>query len=117
MKEGAKGEDLLGYLMESNSHYSQASGSAVNPLGMTMDEVIDECKLFYFAGHETTAVLLTWTLILLCMYPSWQARAREEIWQSFGKKKPNFDELNHLKIVSISFKPTVYHIVYNYVQG
>ena len=103
MEVGVNSEDLLGYLMESNFKHLQENGSS-RKIGLTVEDVIDECKLFYFAGHETTAILLTWTLILLCMYPCWQARAREEVLQYFGKNKPNIDGLNHLKIVSINFK-------------
>ena len=103
MEAGVNSEDLLGYLMESNSSHLQENGSS-QKIGMTMEDVIDEYKLFYFAGHETTTNLLTWTMILLCMYLSWQARAREEVLQILGKEIPNFDGLNHLKIVSIHFK-------------
>ncbi|OVA09345.1 Cytochrome P450 [Macleaya cordata] len=89
-------DDLLGLLMESNLNESQLGNS------MTMDEVIEECKLFYFAGQETTSILLTWTMILLSMHQDWQTRARDKVLKVFGESEPNFDDLSKLKIVSIN---------------
>ncbi|KAM0878355.1 hypothetical protein ACQ4PT_034928 [Festuca glaucescens] len=93
--------DLLGLLLEANTDYSDADGKSSK--GMTMEDVIGECKLFYFAGMETTAVLLTWTMVVLSMHPEWQDRAREEVLQVFGQNKPDLNGLNRLKIVAMVF--------------
>ncbi|XP_010465352.1 PREDICTED: cytochrome P450 72A13-like [Camelina sativa] len=90
-------DDLLGILLESNSEESQGNG-------MNVEEVMKECKLFYFAGQETTSVLLVWTMALLSHHQDWQARAREEVRQVLGEnKKPDMESLNNLKVMTMIF--------------
>ncbi|KAF8696977.1 hypothetical protein HU200_036623 [Digitaria exilis] len=77
MKEGESKDDLLGLLLESNIR--DPDGSSKSGMAMTIEDIMGECKLFYFAGMETTSILLTWTMVVLSMHPEWQDRAREEV--------------------------------------
>jgi len=47
--------------------------------GMTDKQVRDESTTLFLAGHETTAIALTWTWYLLSQYPEVEARMHEEI--------------------------------------
>ena len=107
----ASSNDLLGVLLQSNMESGKGS------LRMSTEDVIEECKLFYFAGMETTSVLLTWTLVILGMHPEWQDRAREEVLSVFGgDKQPNFDGLSRLKTASAFFLQYLYYYIVHIVN-
>ncbi|XP_024991642.1 cytochrome P450 CYP72A219-like [Cynara cardunculus var. scolymus] len=98
IKMGPEGgcDDLLGILLESNSKEIEEDGA-----GMSMDDVIEECKLFYIAGSETTSNLIVWTMVCLSLHQEWQTQARQEILQVFGTGKLDFEGLKHLKILTM----------------
>ncbi|KAL5854324.1 hypothetical protein ACOSQ4_004126 [Xanthoceras sorbifolium] len=94
-------EDLLGLLLKSNMKELQDNYQNSNA-GMTTEDIIEECNTFYTAGSDTIVNLLTWSMVALSMHQNWQERAREEVLKILGKNKPTFDDLNHLKLESIS---------------
>ncbi|KAG4919118.1 hypothetical protein JHK85_057399 [Glycine max] len=71
--------DLLGLLLQGNHQVDGRSGKT-----LTSREVVDECKTFFFGGHETTALAITWTLLLLAMHQDWQNQLRDEIREVVG---------------------------------
>nr|XP_043630952.1 cytochrome P450 CYP72A219-like [Erigeron canadensis] len=89
-------DDLLGVLLKSNLKQIEEDGD-----GMSMDDVVEECKLFYVAGSETTSNLIVWTIICLSTHQEWQTKAREEVIQVFGTGELHFDGLKNLKIVTM----------------
>jgi PHYB activation tagged suppressor 1 len=95
------GSDLLGLMLEANA--TGDGGGKRQQQAMSMDEIIDECKTFFFAGHDTTAHLLTWAMFLLGTHPEWQQRLREEVIRECGGAEVPLrgDDLNKLKLVSL----------------
>lgn len=77
-QESNSHHDLLGLLLASNEESARVKRK------LTSRELIDECKTFFFAGHETTALAVTWTLFLLALYPEWQKKLRQEIMEVLG---------------------------------
>ncbi|KAK1678565.1 hypothetical protein QYE76_039413 [Lolium multiflorum] len=95
------GHDLLGLMLE-----ACAPEHGENPL-LSMDEIIDECKTFFFAGHDTSSHLLTWTMFLLSTHPEWQEKLREEVLTECGNDVPTGDMLNKLQLVNMFLLETL----------
>ncbi|XP_077223764.1 cytochrome P450 714C2-like [Tasmannia lanceolata] len=93
-RKAHKGEpqhDLLGLLLTMN----HANGQLGKKL--TARELVDECKTFFFGGYETTALAVSWTLLLLALHPEWQCLLREEIIQVIGEGTMDFTMLTKLE--------------------
>ncbi|XP_066377387.1 cytochrome P450 709B2-like [Miscanthus floridulus] len=100
------GSDLLGLMLEANA---AGDDGDKRQQAMTMDEIIDECKTFFFAGHDTTSHLLTWSMFLLGTHPEWQQRLREEVIRECGGAEVPLrgDALNKLKLVTMVLYETL----------
>ena len=46
---------------------------------LSNEQLIDHCMTFLTAGHETTSIAISWTLMTMAQYPEWQSKAREEV--------------------------------------
>ncbi|XP_073010712.1 cytochrome P450 709B2-like [Typha latifolia] len=103
-KERGYGNDLLGLLMEA---YTSDQSQKQEDKRMNMNAIIDECKTFFFAGHETTSHLLTWTTFLLGTNQEWQERLRGEVLRECGTKVPDADMLGKLKLVTMVLLETL----------
>uniref|UniRef100_A0ACD5XYA3 Uncharacterized protein n=1 Tax=Avena sativa TaxID=4498 RepID=A0ACD5XYA3_AVESA len=103
---GGYGNDLLGLMLEANAPTGTAGQRAA---AMSMDEIIDECKTFFFAGQETTAHLLTWAVFLLGTHPEWQQKLREEVLRECGSPTVplNGDSLKKLKLTTMVLYETL----------
>lgn len=76
--EGADRQDLLSRLMEARDPETG------EPMPET--QLVDNLLTLLEAGHETTAMALTWTLYLLARAPEWQAAIRKEVIGAAGKE-------------------------------
>jgi cytochrome P450 len=68
---GQEGDDIAGAII--------AARDPVTGEGFSRQELIDQIGVFFLAGHETTASVLTWTFFVLSQRPEIVARMRAEI--------------------------------------
>ncbi|KAL3715320.1 hypothetical protein ACJRO7_007104 [Eucalyptus globulus] len=74
--------------------------------------VVDSCKNIYFAGHETIATTISWSLMLLAVHPEWQDRIRAEILEFYGDRlyhhgSLDFETLRKLKVLTMVIQETL----------
>nr|QWK52357.1 cytochrome P450 709B2 [Isatis tinctoria] len=99
--ESDYGNDLLGIMLT-------AARSNEPEKNMSTNEIIEECKTFFFAGHETTANLLTWTTMFLSLHQDWQEKLREEVLNECGKDKiPDSETCSKLKLMNMVLMETL----------
>lgn len=81
------GDDLLSRLVSARDE----DGSR-----MTAAQLRDEAMTLYLAGHETTALTLTWSWYLLATHPDAEAKLVEEWSRVLGGRTPTPDDLPNL---------------------
>lgn len=62
----------------------------------TRDELIDQLGVFFLAGHETTASVLTWAFFIIAERPEIAARMRAEIQAEVGDRDIAFEDIKKL---------------------
>jgi len=71
------------------------------------EELIDQIGVFFLAGHETTASVLTWTFFILSQQPAVVARMRREIEQAAGAGEISFEHTKKLSFTRNVFRETL----------
>jgi cytochrome P450 len=83
------GRDLLGLLLRARDE----DGSQ-----MSDQQLRDEALTLFVAGHETTALALTYALYLLAGHPEQQEKLAAELGQVLAGRDPSFGDLEALKV-------------------
>jgi cytochrome P450 len=63
---------------------------------MSEKQLRDEIMTFFFAGHETTALSLTWIWYLLAKHPEAEHKLVEELTQTLQGRTPTVADIHHL---------------------
>jgi cytochrome P450 len=104
---GHAADDLLGRLLRALDDSGR---------GMSDRQLRDEIMTLFLAGHETTALALSWTWLLLSQHPAVEARLAEELRAVLRERPPGMDDLDRLPYTAMVLKealrlyPPVYAI-------
>lgn len=86
----ARHDDLLDMLLRARD---EETGE-----GMTDQQLRDEVTTIFMAGHETTAVAMSWTLYLLAQHPEIAQQVRQEVLAVVGPTAvPGYDHVRELR--------------------
>ena len=85
---GEERSDLLSLLL----HAQEEDGSRLSD-----QQLRDEAKTFLLAGHDTTALALSWTWYLLSQYPEVEAKLIAELRAVLGGRAPTVADLPQLR--------------------
>jgi cytochrome P450 len=86
---GGPQDDLLSLLLHARD---EGDGK-----GMTDRQVRDEAMTLFLAGHETTALALSWAWYLLATHPDAEARLAQEWRTVLGGRPPTAEDLPRLR--------------------
>lgn len=76
--------------------------------GMDETQIRDEIVTLYFAGHETTAQLLTWVVYLLLKHPAVAHSVQKELQATLtDHHSPSLEELRELELLDQVIKETL----------
>ena len=68
------------------------------------EELIDQIGVFFLAGHETTASVLTWAFYVLSREPGIAARIREDVARVAGEGPIEFEHVRQLPFLKNVFR-------------
>ncbi|WP_435098965.1 cytochrome P450 [Halarchaeum sp. P4] len=90
-----EGDDLLSLLLNASDHTG---------MPLTDEQIRDEVVTILLAGHETTALALTYTLHALGRYDDARERLQREVDDVLGDRTPGHDDLDDLTVTERTVK-------------
>ena len=93
------GDDLLSLLMQMRD---KETGE-----GMSEKQLRDEVLITFFAGHETTAQLLTWAWYLLSKHPQVEEQFHAELEEKLGGRTPQAEDVEGLEYTRMIMDETL----------
>jgi cytochrome P450 len=76
---------------------------------MTDEQLHDEALIIFFAGHETTASLLTWTWYLLSKHPDVEKKLHDELATVLGGRRPTLEDIPNLPYTRMVLDESLRH--------
>lgn len=103
-KASSYGNDLLGLMLAAAS-----DGWEEGCVEFNLASVMNNCKLFYFAGQDTVSNTCIFMLLMLAVHPEWQERARQEVLDVVDADEEKFDArvLSQLKVLAMIANETL----------
>jgi cytochrome P450 len=74
---------------------------------MSDAQLRDEVMTLFLAGHETTAIALSWTCFLLAENPQIEAKLVEELRTVLCERQPTAEDLPHLRYTEMVLKESM----------
>lgn len=96
--ESEASHDLLTMLVQARDE----DGSQMSP-----KLIRDELLTMIIAGHETTALTLTWLVYLLSQHPAVAAKLKAELQSVLGDRLPTVADVNRLPYLEATIKETL----------
>lgn len=90
--------DLLDMLLEARDEEDR---------GMSDRQLRDEAVTLFLAGHETTALALSWTWFLLARHPEIASRLQEELDRVLAGRAPTAEDLPQLRYADMVIRESM----------
>ena len=74
---------------------------------MREEQLRDEVMTLFLAGHETTAIALSWTCFLLAKHPEVETKLIEELQTVLGGRTPRVEDLPRLRYTEMVLKESM----------
>jgi len=92
-------DDLLDYMLRAQDPETGRQ--------MSSQDLLHNMQFFIVAGHETTALALSWALYLLATHPDWQQAAGAQARAQIGDSPATAEDIAHMPLITAVLDETM----------